>query len=107
MRRYQPLNDRLGVKTVDITEIEQRCTQLVADAKKIPAETISPDTTFEELQVDSLDRVSLAFDVEEIYGIAIPESALATIHSVGDMAAGIREALEAKHADAVLQDSRA
>lgn len=81
---------------MEIQEIQQRCIQLIADAKKIPPTMILPTTTFEELDVDSLDRVSFAFDVEEIYNIAIPESALATIQSVEQMASGIQAALAAK-----------
>ncbi|MBS1813492.1 MAG: acyl carrier protein [Acidobacteria bacterium] len=86
--------------SVSTEEIQQRCIQLIAEQKQILPEAITPATTFNELNVDSLDRVTLAFDVEEIYGIAIPESSLATIHSVGDMAEGIEKAIAMKQADA-------
>ena len=76
--------------------IQQRCIELIAAAKKIPPETLSPASTFEEIGLDSLDKVTLAFDVEEAYDIAIPESALATIQSIGAMAAAIQQAVEAK-----------
>jgi acyl carrier protein len=92
---------------MNINEIQDRCTQLLADAKKIPPETIHATTTFEELEVDSLDRVSLAFDVEEIYDIIIPESALATIRSVEEMALGIQKAIDAKTADITLRKNPA
>ena len=81
-------------------EIQQRCIQLIAEQKQISPDTITPATTFEELNVDSLDRVTLAFDVEEAYDIAIPESALATIRSVGEMADAIEKAIAMKQANA-------
>ena len=84
---------------MSIEDIQQRCIQLIAQQKQISPESIGPATTFEELHVDSLDRVTLAFDIEEAYDIAIPESALATIHSVGEMADGIQKAIAMKQAN--------
>ncbi|QEE31513.1 acyl carrier protein [Terriglobus albidus] len=77
-------------------KIRQHCIELIAAAKKVPPETLSPASTFEEIGLDSLDKVTLAFDVEEAYDIAIPESALATIQSISDMAAAIQQAVAAK-----------
>ena len=76
--------------------IQQHCIKLIATAKKVPPETLSPASTFEEIGLDSLDKVTLAFDVEEAYDIAIPESALATIDNIGAMAAAIQQAVAAK-----------
>lgn len=81
---------------MDIETIEQHCIELIAAARKVPPDTLSPASTFEEIGLDSLDKVTLAFDVEEAYDIAIPESALATIQSIGAMAAAIQQAVEAK-----------
>ena len=76
--------------------IQQHCIKLIATAKKVPPETLSPASTFEEIGLDSLDKVTLAFDVEEAYDIAIPESALATIDNIGAMAGAIQQAVAAK-----------
>ena len=84
--------------------IQQHCIKLIATAKKVPPETLSPASTFEEIGLDSLDKVTLAFDVEEAYDIAIPESALATIDNIGAMAAAIQQAVAAKR---VTPDSQA
>jgi acyl carrier protein len=77
--------------------IEDRCIELIAQARQLPRESIRPDSTFEELGLDSLDKVTLAFDIEETYNIDIPESSLATIRSVPEMVAGIERAIAAKH----------
>ena len=79
-----------------LEKIQQHCIELIAAAKKVPPETLSPASTFEEIGLDSLDKVTLAFDVEEAYDIAIPESALATIDNIGAMAAAIQQAVAAK-----------
>jgi len=81
-----------------LEEIQQHCIKLIATAKKVPPETLLPASTFEEIGLDSLDKVTLAFDVEEAYDIAIPESALATIDNIGKMAAAIQQAVAAKPA---------
>lgn|GEM_PF-264326 len=77
-------------------EIAEHCIALVAAAKQISTEQVTLDSTFEELAVDSLDRVSLSFDIEEKYGIDIPDSRLHTILTVRDMVEGVAEALRAK-----------
>ena len=56
------------------------------------------DSTLEELSLDSLDRVSIAFDLEEKYDIEIPEDKLGQIKTVNDMVTGIEEAVRQKSA---------
>lgn len=50
------------------------------------------------LSLDSLDRVSIAFDLEEKYDIEIPEEKLGQIKTVNDMVTGIEEAVRQKSA---------
>ncbi|WP_263416547.1 acyl carrier protein [Terriglobus albidus] len=92
-------------KIQQLETIQQRCIELIAAAKKVPPETLSPASTFKEIGLDSLDKVTLAFDVEEAYDIAIPESALATVHTIGAMAAAIQQAVAAKPVTADSQTS--
>ncbi len=86
-------------------QIAEQCIALVAAAKQIPVEQVTLDSTFEELAVDSLDWVSLSFDVEDKYGIDIPDSRLHTILTVRDMADGVAEALHAKAEKARLKEA--
>ena len=78
------------------TSIELRCIELIAVQKGLSPEAVKLESTFEQLEMDSLDKVTLAFDIEETYGIDIPESALATIKSVKDMVKGVELAIETK-----------
>jgi acyl carrier protein len=81
-----------------MNQVAEECIALIAKQKSIAPEQIHLDSTFDELAVDSLDRVSLAFDVEEKYDIEIPEDRLGQIKTVGDMVSGIEEALRRKSA---------
>ncbi len=78
--------------------VAEECIALIAKQKGIEPEQIQLDSSFEELAVDSLDRVSLAFDIEEKYEIEIPESMIEKIKTVRDMVMGIEEALRQKGA---------
>ncbi len=73
--------------------IAARVTTLLAHAKQRAVDAIDLDTPLEALQVDSLDKVALAFDIEEAYNISIPESAFATVRTVRDIVIGIEAQL--------------
>ena len=79
-----------------MNQVAEECIALIAKQKSISPEKIRLDSTFDELAVDSLDRVSLAFDIEEKYEIEIPEDKLSQIKTVGDMVTGIEEAVRRK-----------
>jgi acyl carrier protein len=81
-----------------MNSIADECIALIAKQKSIPPDQIRLESTFDELALDSLDRVSLAFDIEERYEIEIPEDKLGQIKTVNDMVAGIEEALRHKSA---------
>jgi acyl carrier protein len=54
-------------------------------AIKVPgAETAEPETTFEELDVDSLDLVELVKALEDKFDVTISDDDLKGIASVGD-----------------------
>jgi len=44
---------------------------------------------FDELQVDSLDKINLTFAVEEMFAIAIPDDSLNSLKTVGDVVRGV------------------
>lgn len=79
-----------------MTDIEQECIRRIAEAKAIPEDSITPETTLESLEVDSLDRVSLSFDMEEQYGIQLSDGQLHQIVTVGDVAAAVEQSLAKK-----------
>ncbi|HMG01709.1 MAG TPA: acyl carrier protein [Edaphobacter sp.] len=76
----------------------QRCIVIIAKAKNIPTDTITLDTSFEELNIDSLDKINISFEVEEAFDIAIPDDALGSLKTVGDVVRGVDQLVAAKAA---------
>lgn len=70
-------------------DIAQRCIEIIAKSKGIPADSITLDSTFDSLNIDSLDKINISFEVEEAFSIEIPDEALGTIKTVGDMVHGV------------------
>ena len=59
-------------------EIEERVMRAIANAAHTPIEQLTPDATFEELGLTSLDALAIVADLEEEFGIEIAnEDALA------------------------------
>ena len=77
-------------------EIAQRTIEIIAKAKNIPVETVTPEMTFEQLNIDSLDKINISFEVEEAFDIAIPDEALGTLKTVGDVVNGVKQLVDAK-----------
>jgi len=76
-------------------DIAQRCIAIIAKSKNIPPESISEDSTFDSLAIDSLDKINISFEVEEAFNIEIPDDALGSLKTVGDVVAGVRKLLAA------------
>ena len=70
-------------------DIATRCIEIIAKSKNIPANTVTLASTFDELNIDSLDKINISFEVEEIFHIEIPDEALSTLRTVGDMVEGV------------------
>jgi acyl carrier protein len=77
-------------------DIATRCIEIIAKSKSIPADSIALDSTFEQLSIDSLDKINISFEVEEAFAIEIPDDALGTIRTVGDMVNGVVKLRQAK-----------
>jgi acyl carrier protein len=86
-------------ETSEISEIDDlgaRVIKVIAQTQRIPVESISPDSTFEELKIDSLDGINIVFALENEFGIEIPDEGVQNMRGVRDAIAGVRRLLEAK-----------
>jgi acyl carrier protein len=72
-----------------MNEIASRCIDIIAKSKSISPDAITLASTFDELNVDSLDKINISFEVEEAFNIEIPDDALGTLKTVGDMVNGV------------------
>jgi acyl carrier protein len=70
-------------------DIQTRIIELVAKSKNLPVSEVGMDSTFDALQIDSLDKINLSFAVEEMFGIEIPDENLNSLKTVGDVVRGV------------------
>jgi acyl carrier protein len=73
----------------DQPDITAQIISLIAKSKSLPPETLTPATTFDEINIDSLDKINLSFEVEELFAIQIPDASLNSLRTVGDVIEGV------------------
>jgi acyl carrier protein len=61
--------------------------EIIANYKGLSADEVTPERTFEDLGIDSLDAIDIVYEVEEKYGIDVPQDALDlnTAQTVADL----------------------
>ncbi len=69
--------------------------QVLSEKYDVAQEAISPEATLEELGLDSLTVVELLFDIEDEFGIEVPEER-ATFQTLAEAAALVDELIQAK-----------
>jgi acyl carrier protein len=79
-------------------ELIARVTGVIAKTQHIPPESVTIDSTFEELKIDSLDGINILFALETEFNLDIPDEAARQIRSVREMAEGIEKLLTLKQA---------
>jgi acyl carrier protein len=80
----------------ELDPLEQTVIELIAQKKRIPAESITLDSTFLELGIDSLDGMDLLFTFEESFKLTIPDESAQQMKSVRQVADALRAALAAQ-----------
>jgi acyl carrier protein len=71
--------------------------RVIAQTQRIPLESISMDSTFEELKIDSLDGINIVFALENEFGVNIPDDGVQNMRSVRDAIDGVRKLVEEKN----------
>lgn len=64
-------------------ELTQRVIDHIAQVHALPADTITPESTFEDLDIDSLGAMSLVADLEIEMGVEVPNEELLKMKTVG------------------------
>jgi len=77
-------------------DLTQHITDLIARSKNLDPSAVHLSSTFDEMEIDSLDKINLTFEIEEIYGIQIPDDSLNDLRTVGDVVAGVQRLLTEK-----------
>lgn len=84
--------------------VAEQVIALIAKSKQLAPEAVTPASTFDELAIDSLDKINLSFEVEELFHIAIPDDSLNSLRTVGDVIAGVHR-LQAEQAGKAAEPS--
>ncbi len=79
-----------------MNDITATVIEMIARAKSIDPSVITPASTFDSLQMDSLDKINLSFEVEEKFDITIPDDSLNSLRTVNDVIEGVRRLQAAK-----------
>ncbi len=85
--------------------IQDRVLRVIATTKRIPLENVRPDSTFEQLGVDSLDRLNILFDLESEFDVEINDEDAKKVSSIDEMVDGIALLVHAKEHSATLVDA--
>jgi acyl carrier protein len=65
--------------------LAERVTTVIANFTQIPPERITPDMTFPELGLDSLQALNLLYELENEFQVAIPNARALQIRCVRDV----------------------
>ena len=74
-------------------DIERKVIELVARKKKLDPATVTLDSTFEQLGVDSLDAADLLFTFEDDFKIVVPDEVATSMKNVRQVVDGVRQLL--------------
>ncbi len=77
-------------------DLVARVTGVIAKSQHIPPESVTIDSTFEDLKIDSLDGINILFALEGEFDVDIPDDAAKQIRSVRQAVEGIEKLLAAK-----------
>ena len=79
-------------------DLIERVTKVIATSKRIPLETVTIDSEFAQLGIDSMDAVEILFALEGEFDISIPDEEAKEIRTVRQMAEGVEKLIAAKAA---------
>ncbi len=82
-------------------ELIQRVLKVIATSRRIPLETITIDSEFQQLGIDSMDAVEILFALENEFDISIPDEEVRSVRNVRQMCEGVEKLLAAKPGAAV------
>jgi acyl carrier protein len=77
-------------------DLIQRVLKVIATSKRIPLETVTIDSEFQQLGIDSMDAVEILFALENEFDISIPDEEVRTVRDVRHMCEGVERLLAAK-----------
>ena len=85
-------------------ELIQRVMKAIATTKRIPVESVTIDSNFLELGIDSMDAVEILFALENEFDINIPDEEVRSVRGIRQMCEGVERLVLAKSAGAKVSE---
>jgi acyl carrier protein len=85
--------------------LSEKVISIVAETRRIPMETVTLDSSFEELNIDSLDAVEIVFALEEAFKVNIPNDVLSEIRTVRDVVERLEASLTEEEASLAKEEA--
>lgn len=89
-----------------------RCMAIIAKTKTPPLTNVTLDSSFDELGLDSLDKINASFEVEDVFQIQIPDESMNSLRTVRDMVDGVKTLMASAahsavpYADASIEEAK-
>jgi acyl carrier protein len=74
----------------------QKVRDILSEKKGVSPDAIGMDSSFEELELDSLDAVELIADLEDAFGVNVPNTDLQKVRTIRDAVEGLSKAMVEK-----------
>lgn len=78
------------------SDIETIVKTAIANQKMVDVDSITLETSLQDLGVTSLDAITIVYEVEEICDIEVPNDELENLRTVQDIVTGVRVLLDNK-----------
>lgn len=72
-------------------EIEQKIIEIIHEQKTLAEDAIKPNTPLRDAGIDSLDALNILFQIEETFGITIPDDRARQVQTVNDIVTAVQE----------------
>jgi acyl carrier protein len=77
--------ERSWGREVSGVNVEDKVKEIVSEQLEVPLESLTVETTFEEIDADSLDIVELVMALEEEFDLEISDQEIEDIQTLGDI----------------------
>jgi len=74
--------------------IQQRVIAVIAKEQNLDPATIKLDATFEELRIDSVSAIGIAFDIETEFDIDFSDDEMFGLKCINDVVEGVSKLVE-------------
>jgi acyl carrier protein len=79
-------------------ELMQKVIKVIAATKRIPAASVTIESDFAQLGIDSMDAVEILFALENEFDVSIPDDEVRSVRDIRQMCEGVERLLLAKAA---------